>query len=142
MSVDPETGQIELDQLVSIADVGKAINPQSVRGQDLGAATQAIGGALFEQMIYDGPQLANANLIEYRVPRIGDLATEIETIVVERGDGPGPYGSKPVGEGAMTVMGGAILSAVARAIGRWPERLPLTPEYVWTLMNQPSAGEG
>lgn len=142
VSVDPETGQIELDQLVSIADVGKAINPQSVRGQDLGAATQAIGGALFEQMIYDGPQLANANLIEYRVPRIGDLATEIETIVVERGDGPGPYGSKPVGEGAMTVMGGAILSAVARAIGRWPERLPLTPEYVWTLMNQPSAGEG
>lgn len=134
VSVDPETGQVELDQLVSVADVGKAINPKSVRGQDLGAATQAIGGALFEQIIYDGAQMANANLIEYRVPRISDLASRIETMVVERGDGPGPYGSKPVGEGAMTAVGGAIMSAVARATGRWPERLPLTPEYVWTLL--------
>lgn len=80
--------------------------------------------------------MANANLIEYRVPLISDLAGRIETILVEREDGPGPYGSKPVGEGAMTVIGGAILSAVACAIGRWPDRLPLTPEYVWTLMNE------
>lgn len=136
VSVDPQTGQIELDQLVTLADVGKAINPKSVRGQDLGAATQAIGGALFEQIIYDGSQMANANLIEYRVPRISDLASRIETMIVERGDGPGPYGSKPVGEGAMTVVGGAILAAVARAIGQWPNRLPLTPEYVWTLLDR------
>ncbi len=138
VSVDPQTGQIELDQLVTVADVGKAINPKSVRGQDLGAATQAIGGALFEQIIYDGSQMANANLIEYRVPRISDVASRIETMLFERGDGPGPYGSKPVGEGAMTVVGGAILSAVARAIGHWPDRLPLTPEYVWTLLTRRS----
>jgi CO/xanthine dehydrogenase Mo-binding subunit len=140
VSVDPDTGEIELDQLVTLADVGKAINPTSVRGQDLGAATQAIGGALFEQIVYDGAQMANANLIEYRVPRIGDLASRIETIMVERGDGPGPYGSKPVGEGAMTVVGGAIVSAVARAVGRWPEQLPLTPEYVWSLLRSASDG--
>jgi CO/xanthine dehydrogenase Mo-binding subunit len=138
VSVDPETGKVELDQLVTVADVGKAINPKSVRGQDLGAATQAIGGALFEQIVYDGSQMANANLIEYRVPRISDLASRIETMIVERGDGPGPYGSKPVGEGAMTVVGGAILSAVARATGQWPDRLPLTPEYVWTLLARAS----
>lgn len=137
VSVDPETGQVELDQLVTVADVGKAINPQSVGGQDLGAATQAIGAALFEQIVYDGPQIGNANLVEYRVPRIGDLASRIQTILIERGDGPGPYGSKPVGEGAMTVLGGAILAAVARATGRWADRLPLTPEYVWELLGKP-----
>jgi CO/xanthine dehydrogenase Mo-binding subunit len=60
-------------------------------------------------------------------------------MLVERADGPGPYGSKPVGEGAMTVVGGAVLSAVARATGRWPDRLPLTPEYVWRLMSDPDA---
>jgi CO/xanthine dehydrogenase Mo-binding subunit len=141
VSVDPETGEVELDQLVSIADVGKAINPQSVRGQDLGAATQGLGGALFEQILYDGPQMANANLIDYRVPRISDLAERIETIIVERGDGPGPYGSKPVGEGAMTAMGGAVLAAVARAVGQWPDRLPLTPEYVWRLITPPETNE-
>jgi CO/xanthine dehydrogenase Mo-binding subunit len=136
VSVDPQTGQIELDQLVTVADVGKAINPKSVKGQELGGATQAIGGALFEEIVYDGVQIANANLVDYRVPRISDLADRIDSIIVERGDGPGPYGSKPVGEGAMTAVGGAILAAVARATGRWADRLPLTPEYVWRLMQQ------
>jgi CO/xanthine dehydrogenase Mo-binding subunit len=142
VSVDPETGQIELEQLVTVADVGKAINPKNVKGQDLGAATQALGGALFEEIIYDGPQIANASLVDYRVPRISDLADRIDVMLVERGDGPGPYGSKPVGEGAMTVIGGAILSAVARATGRWADRLPLTPEYTWQLMNGPDADAG
>jgi CO/xanthine dehydrogenase Mo-binding subunit len=141
VSVDPDTGQVELDQLVTVADVGKAINPDSVSGQDLGAATQAIGGALFEQIVYNGPQMANANLIDYRVPRIGDIASRIQTILIENADGPGPYGSKPIGEGGMTVIGGAILAAVARATGRWADRLPLTPEYVWELMGKPTKKE-
>lgn len=142
VSVDPDTGQVEIDQLVTVADVGRAINPANVRGQDLGAATQGLGGALFEEIIYDGPQIANASLVDYRVPRISDLADRIELILVERGDGPGPYGSKPVGEGAMTVIGGAVLSAVARATGRWADHLPLTPEHVWRLMNEPDATAG
>lgn len=142
VSVDPATGQVELDQLVTVADVGKAINPMSVRGQDLGAATQAIGGALFEQIVYDGQQISNSNLIDYRVPRITDTAERIDLIMVERGDGPGPYGSKPVGEGSMTVIGGAVLAAVARATGKWADRLPLTPEYVWRLMAEPATPVG
>ena len=134
VSVDPQTGQIEVDQLVTAADVGKAINPRSVKGQELGGATQAIGGALFEEIIYDGVQIANASVIDYRVPRISDLADRIDTLLFERGDGPGPFGAKPVGEGAMTVVGGAMVAAVARATGKWADRLPLTPEYVWRLM--------
>lgn len=136
ISVDPDTGQVTLDQLVTVSDVGKAINPQSIRGQELGAAMQAIGGALFEEIVYDGPQMANPDLVEYRVPRITDLPAKVESILVERADGPGPYGAKPVGEGAMTAIGGAVLAAVARAIGHWPDRLPLTPEYVWSLIDK------
>lgn len=135
VSIDPDTGEIELDQLVTVADAGKAINPKSVRGQELGAATQALGGALFEEIVYDGPQLANANLVDYRVPRITDLAARHDSILIERGDGPGPYGAKPIGEGAMTAIGGAVLAAVARATGKWADRLPLTPEYVWGLLS-------
>jgi len=92
-------------------------------------------------MIYDGAEMANANLIEYRVPRITDMADRIDTLIFERGDGPGPYGAKPVGEGGMTAVGGAVLAAVARAIGRWPDRLPLTPERVWTSMRQTEPAE-
>jgi CO/xanthine dehydrogenase Mo-binding subunit len=134
VSVDPRTGKVEVDQLVTAADVGKAINPRHVKAQELGGATQALGGALFEEIIYDEVQIANANAVDYRVPRISDLADRIDTLLFERGDGPGPYGAKPGGEGAMTVVGGAVIAAVARATGRWADRLPLTPEYVWRLM--------
>jgi len=135
VKVDVETGQITLDQLVTCADVGFAINPQAVEAQDLGAATQGLGGALFEELVYDGPQLANANVVDYRVPRAGDMARKIDLLLAERRDGVGPYGAKGAGEGQLNPVGGAVASAVAQAIGRWPSRLPLTPERVWRLAN-------
>ncbi len=136
VDVDPETGEIEVAQLVSVADVGRALNLSGVEGQDLGAATQGLGGALHEELVYDGEQIANANLVDYRVPRISDLPRRVETKVIERGDGIGPYGAKGVGEGAATVVGGAVLAAVAHAVGRWPTRAPLTPERVWELLQE------
>ena len=51
------------------------------------------------------------------------------------GDGVGPRGAKGAGEGSLNPVGPAVVAAVARAIGRWPTRLPLTPERVWRLMN-------
>jgi CO/xanthine dehydrogenase Mo-binding subunit len=135
VEVDPDTGYVTVDQLVTCADVGFAINPQAVEGQDLGAATQGLGAALFEELVYDGPQLANANVVDYRVPRAGDLARRIDLMIAERRDGVGPYGAKGAGEGQLNPIGGAVASAVAQAIGRWPTRLPLTPERVWRLMN-------
>ena len=135
VGVDTDTGEVSLEQLVTVADVGFAMNPKAVEGQDLGAATQGLGGALYEELVYDGPQLVNPNVVEYRVPRMRDLAEKIDLMIVERGDGVGPYGAKGSGEGALNPMGAAIASAVARATGKWPTRLPLVPERVWRLIN-------
>jgi CO/xanthine dehydrogenase Mo-binding subunit len=135
VEVDPETGYVTVDQLVTCADVGFAINPQAVEAQDLGAATQGLGAALFEELVYDGPQLANANVVDYRVPRAGDVARRIDLMIAERRDGVGPYGAKGAGEGQLNPIGGAVASAIAQAVGRWPSRLPLTPERVWRLLN-------
>ena len=135
VDVDPETGMVTVDQLVTVADVGFAINPQAVEAQDLGAATQGLGGALYEELLYDGPQLANANVVDYRVPRVGDMPRKIDLILAERRDGIGPYGAKGAGEGQLNPVGGAVAAAVARAVGTWPTRLPLTPERVWRLAN-------
>ena len=135
VDVDAETGFVKVDQLVTVADVGFAINPQAVEAQDLGAATQGLGGALYEELVYDGPQLSNANVVDYRVPRVTDMPRKIDLILAERRDGIGPYGSKGAGEGQLNPIGGAVAAAVARAVGRWPSRLPLTPERVWRLAN-------
>lgn len=136
VDIDPETGVTKVDQLVTVADVGFAINPVGVEGQDLGAAMQGIGGGLTEELVYEGQQLRNPNMVEYRVPHIDDVPRRFDSVILERRDGTGPYGAKGVGEGARIPMGGAIAAAVARATGVWPDSLPLTPERVWKLIEQ------
>jgi CO/xanthine dehydrogenase Mo-binding subunit len=134
VGVDVSTGVVTVEKLVSVADVGKALNPANVKGQEIGAATQGMGAALFEQLTYDGPQIVNSNMIEYRVPRTTDVPKVIKTITVERQDGPGPYGAKGIGEGALTPVASAITAAVADATGIWFESTPITPEAVWEAM--------
>jgi len=136
VDIDPDTGVAKIDQLVTVADIGFAINPVGVEGQDLGAATQGIGGALTEELIYEGEQIRNPNLVEYRIPHIDDAPRRFDSVLCERRDGTGPYGAKGVGEGARIPIGGAVAAAVQQATGIWPDRLPLTPERVWNLIRQ------
>ena len=134
--VDEATGEVTVEHLVTVGDVGHAVNPDLVKGQDLGAATQGLGIALWEEMVYDGEQLTNPNLIEYRVPRLRDTPRRITSVLAERGDGAGPYGAKGAGEGALNPVPAAVAAAVGRAVGVWPTELPLTPPRVWSLLQQ------
>ena len=139
VSVDEATGEVTVEHLVTVGDVGHAVNPDLVKGQDLGAATQGLGIALWEEMIYDGEQLTNPNLIEYRVPRLRDTPRHITSVLAERGDGAGPYGAKGAGEGSLNPVPAAVAAAVGRAVGVWPTELPLTPPRVWSLLQQAAA---
>jgi CO/xanthine dehydrogenase Mo-binding subunit len=134
VEVNELTGAVSVEHLVTVGDVGHAINTSMVEGQDLGAATQGLGGALYEELIYEGQSLLNPNMVEYRVPRMRDTPKKITSVVVEREDGVGPYGAKGSGEGAMNPIAAAIATAVARAIGVWPTELPITPERVSELL--------
>ena len=136
VSVDAATGEVTVEHLVTVGDVGHAVNPDLVKGQDLGAATQGLGIALWEEMVYDGEQLTNPNLVEYRVPRLRDAPRRITSVLAERGDGAGPYGAKGAGEGALNPVPAAVAAAVGRAVGVWPTELPLTPPRVWSLLQQ------
>lgn len=136
VSVDTDTGEVTVEHLVTVGDVGHAVNPDLVKGQDLGAATQGLGIALWEEMVYEGEQLTNPNLIEYRVPRLRDTPRRVTSVLAERGDGAGPYGAKGAGEGALNPVPAAVAAAVGRAVGVWPTELPLTPPRVWSLLQQ------
>ncbi|HET8568847.1 MAG TPA: xanthine dehydrogenase family protein molybdopterin-binding subunit [Candidatus Limnocylindria bacterium] len=136
VSIDEETGVVRVEHLVTIGDVGFAINPALVRGQDAGAATMGMGAALHEELVYEGGQLANPNVVDYRVPRFSDMPRRMDHILAERRDGAGPYGAKGAGEGAGNTIGSSVASAIGRAVGIFPHELPATPERVWRLLQQ------
>ncbi|HET9720202.1 MAG TPA: xanthine dehydrogenase family protein molybdopterin-binding subunit [Solirubrobacteraceae bacterium] len=142
VEVDRETGEITVLRTATVADVGKAINPQLVERQDEGATLQGIGNALFEEMRFVDGVIVNDNLLEYRVPRVHDLPRSMRSIIVENADGPGPYGAKGCGEGAFAAVPAAIVCALADA-GVPMQELPLTPERVWRRiqeLSQPTKG--
>jgi CO/xanthine dehydrogenase Mo-binding subunit len=91
---------------------------------------------LFEELIYDGQQLMNGTMLEYRVPRFSDLARNIETKLVQNRDGVGPYGAKGGGEGAVNPISPCIANALCQATGVRIRRLPLTPERVWKALQE------
>ena len=135
VELDPELGRVKVTRTSTVADVGKAINPQLVERQNEDAFMQGFGNAMFEEMVYGDGQLLNDNLLEYRVPRIQDLPSEMTSIVVENEDGPGPHGAKGCGEGALAAVPAAIVNALADA-GVPMTELPLTPERVWRRLKE------
>jgi CO/xanthine dehydrogenase Mo-binding subunit len=135
VQVDPETGFVHVRRTATAADVGRAINPQLVGRQDEGATLQGIGNALFEEMVYEDALLLNDSLLDYRIPSFEDLPDEMTCVIVENEDGPGPYGAKGCGEGALAAVPAAIVNALADA-GVPMNELPLTPERVWRRIQE------
>jgi CO/xanthine dehydrogenase Mo-binding subunit len=136
VEVDPETGVVQLLNYVSACDTGKAINPEQCIGQDEGAVLFGIGHTLMEEMVYEDGQLLNGNLIDYRVPRFDDAPENLQTILIENGNGPGPFGSKGIGEGGLLPVASAIANAVSRAVGVRIQELPLTPPKIWRALQE------
>ena len=134
VAIDRETGEVKLKRFTSVADVGKAIHPEHCIAQEEGAAMQGIGHTFFEQMVYDNGQLVNSNLVDYRVPTFDELPEEFHTVLVENGDGPGPFGVRGMAEGGILSVAPSVCNAIDRATGVRIKDLPLTPERVWRAL--------
>jgi CO/xanthine dehydrogenase Mo-binding subunit len=135
VAIEEDTGRVRVVKTATVADVGLALNPLLVERQDEGGTLQGLGNALFEEMVYEGGLLLNDTLFDYRVPTFEDLPEEMHCIIVENGDGPGPYGAKGCGEGSLAAVTAAIATAVADA-GVPVTELPLTPERVWRRIQE------
>jgi CO/xanthine dehydrogenase Mo-binding subunit len=143
VEVDETTGDVLVTRHVTVSDVGKALNPLQVRGQDEGAAIMGLGHTLMEHFIYDDAgRIRNLGAIDYRIPTSMDLPLRMESDIIENEDGPGPYGSKGMSEGALLCVAPAVAAAVRDATGVMIRDLPLSPERVWRALQERSAEPG
>ena len=139
VEVDEETGKVTLLKLVVGTDAGRALNLPACHGQLEGAALQALGQSLFEELAYDGTAPANADPMNYRVPLVSDVPLQFESFIEEQGMGPGPGGAKGIGEAGMLGIAAAIANAVEDAVGVRVLQLPITPERVLTALRAKAA---
>ena len=128
--VDRETGQVQVARIASILDVGRALDPEMLRAQVEGAVAMGLGTALTEETMW-GPdgRLLNPNLLDYRVPALGEIPP-IQVELVEGQAGAGPFGAKGAGEPPIIPVPAAVANAVSDATGARVFELPLTPERV------------
>jgi len=131
--VDLETSSVTIEQYLVAYDVGRAVNPQLVDGQLVGACAQGIGGALFEEFRYDEsgqPQVVS--FMDYLIPTATEMPP-VDTLIAEDAPSPlNPLGVKGAGEGGITAVGACVAAAVDAALERpgLVTRLPVTPERV------------
>lgn len=138
VSVDQETGKVHVEKYVTAADAGKAIHPLQCEGQDEGSAMMGFGHTFYEAYQWEGGQIINSSLVDYKVPTFDDVPDEFESILIEDANGPGPYGAKGLGEGGIIPVAPAVANAIFWATGARVKTLPLTPEKIWRAIQEVS----
>jgi CO/xanthine dehydrogenase Mo-binding subunit len=134
--VDRATGRVEVLRQHLVQDVGRALNPALVAGQQHGAAAQVVGWALRERLGHDhnGQPLATT-FLEYAMPRAEDVGI-LETTSVEVPSPDGPFGAKGIGEAPVIPGAAAIANAIAAATGVRLRTLPMDPPAVWRALER------
>ena len=130
VKVNPVTGRVKLLKMGCAHDVGKAINPTGCLQQIEGSVIMGLGHALTEEMIYEGGNLRNGNMVDYKIPTFMDSDVEMKITLVENGHPEGPYGVKGIGEPGLVATAAAIAGAVCHACNTDFDSLPIKPEHI------------
>ncbi len=134
VEVDMDTGKVQILRGVSAFDVGKAINPNMVRGQMEGGFVQGMSTALFESLQLKEGVLQNPSFVDYRIATATDVPKDIQSIIVEVPQDDGPWGARGIGEHSMVPTVAAIANAIFDAIGIRVGAPPYTAEKVYLAM--------
>jgi len=135
VEVDPATGAVRVDRVVSAHDVGTIINPTAHQGQIDGATIMGMGQGIMEELVMDGGKITNNNLGDYKLPSIKDIP-ELKTVLVKTTGGVGPLDSKPIGEFANNAPPAAIANAIADAVGVRLFELPVKAEKIYRALRK------
>lgn len=135
VSVDIETGKVEILRYTAFQDTGTTIHPSYVEGQIQGGSVQGIGWALNEEYyMSDDGQMLNPNFLDYRMPITLDLPM-IDTVLVEVPNPNHPFGVKGVGEASISPPIAAIANAIYDAAGVRMRSLPMNPSNVFKAIS-------
>jgi CO/xanthine dehydrogenase Mo-binding subunit len=129
VEVDIETGVVRVLRFAAAHDVGRAINPQSVEGQIQGGAVQGLGYGLMEEVVLEHGINLTTSFATYLIPTAADVP-DVRAVVVESGEGLGPFNARGIGEPPIGPPAAAIANAIEHATGVRITRLPITAERV------------
>jgi CO/xanthine dehydrogenase Mo-binding subunit len=129
VSVDRETGEIDLVRLTTATETGRVLNPIGFYGQIQGGIVWAMGEALMEELVVEDGRVTNPSFAEMKIPTQRDLP-ELRTVVLESANGEGPYAVRGIGEHTNIMTAPAIANAIEDASGARVKELPITAEKV------------
>ncbi|MDP7079997.1 MAG: xanthine dehydrogenase family protein molybdopterin-binding subunit [Candidatus Undinarchaeales archaeon] len=131
LEVDRETGRMKVRKVAEAIDVGRAINPDLVKGQIVGGIVQGLATVLYEDMRFDEKgRILNPNFTDYKIPTAMDIPDETVPIIVEVAQPDGPFGARGVGEHPMIPVAPLVANAVEDALGVRITAMPVTAEKV------------
>ena len=131
VEVDDETGEVVVQKMVQVYDVGRAINPTLVEGQIEGGAIMGLGLGLLENSYpyYPSVEHRGGQFGAYLAPALRDMP-ELDNVIIENPSADGPFGAKAIGEMANNAQPPAIANAIFDAVGVWLTEMPATPDRV------------
>ncbi|KAF0849011.1 molybdopterin-dependent oxidoreductase [Nocardia caishijiensis] len=138
VAVRPATGEVRILQSIQVADAGTVLNPVQLRGQVEGGVAQAIGTALYEDMRTERGVVTTRTLRHYHVPQFADLP-RTEVYFAETRDALGPLGAKSMSESPYNPVAPALANAIRDAVDVRPDRLPMTADRIWRLVQKGAA---
>jgi carbon-monoxide dehydrogenase large subunit len=135
IEIDRQTGKMRIPKAVLAIDVGRALNPNLIKGQITGGLLQGIATVLYEDMRYnDKGKLLNASFSDYKIPTALDIPDEIISIIIETPQPDGPSGARGMGEHTMIPAAPMLANAVEDALGIRIKSMPLTAEKIALAM--------
>jgi CO/xanthine dehydrogenase Mo-binding subunit len=133
VGVDRDTGSVNVDEVLLVADVGTIINPVAHQGQLEGGLMFGIGAALIEELGVQDGRITTPSLGDYKLPCALDTPP-FRTVLLHDPSGPGPLGAKAAGELTNTSVAPAVANAVAAACGARVTQMPLTSERILQVL--------
>jgi CO/xanthine dehydrogenase Mo-binding subunit len=130
LEVDSETGLIHILEVISVNDVGRAVNPTNVQGQIEGGIVQAAGYAILENFIQRNGFVLTPYFSTYLIPTVDDVPDQVKSVVLEYADPIGPFGARGMAEMPFLPLAPAVIDALHQATGVWFYEFPLTPERI------------